>query len=49
LSGKRISLFGKGKYHGRWIEIPEFFDQLDPVGTGESQPNYNKVWFVTQE
>jgi len=49
LSGKCISLLAKGKYWGRWIEAPEFFDQLYPVGTGESQPNQNKIRFVTQE
>jgi hypothetical protein len=49
LSGKCISLLGKGKYCRRWIEAPEFFDQLYPVCTGEPQPNQNEIGFVTQE
>jgi hypothetical protein len=39
LSRKRISVFGKSKYCGHWMEAPEFFNQLYPVSAGESQPN----------
>jgi hypothetical protein len=49
LSRKCISVLGEGKYCGRRMETPEFFNQLYPVSTGEPQPNQNKIRFVTQE
>jgi hypothetical protein len=42
-------VLGEGKYCGRWMETPEFFNQLYPVSTGEPQPNQNKIRFVAQE